>query len=188
MNELSHYIAAFSHLHTAKIKGYRAPHKAILLLAIIDMVEDGSIATPEIRLTDDLVRVFGQLWRRYLGESAIFLSDISKPYFHMQYEPFWQLVEHRQPRTMMVADGHLHNGRGHNPKELPQGQYSVKAMRQAFACAEMDHALFRLLQQADARAMLRVILISEYLGNQPTKTMPHLQALLAALPLLVLVA
>lgn len=61
-------------------------------------------------------------------------------------------------------------------------------MRDAFAYAEIDGALFRLLQNADARAMLRVILINTYLTNQPTKTMPNLNALLAALQLLALVA
>jgi len=73
-------------------------------------------------------------------------------------------------------------------KDLPSGSYSVKAMREAFAYAEIDGVLFQLLQKADARAMLRVILINTYLTNQPTKTMPNLSALLAAFPLLALVA
>ena len=52
MQELKHYIDAFSSLHTAKVKGYKAPHKAILLLSVIDLVEEGSVASPHIRLTD----------------------------------------------------------------------------------------------------------------------------------------
>ena len=51
MLELRHYIDTFSHLHTAKVKGYRAPHKAILLLAVIDLVEAKKIAAPRIELT-----------------------------------------------------------------------------------------------------------------------------------------
>ncbi len=54
----------------------------------------------------------------------------------------------------------------------------------AFAYAEIDEMLFQLLQNADARAMLRVILINTYLANQPTKTMPNLNSLIAALPLI----
>ena len=38
--ELRHYIDAFSSLHTAKVKGRKAPHKAVLLLAIIDLIEE----------------------------------------------------------------------------------------------------------------------------------------------------
>lgn len=73
-------------------------------------------------------------------------------------------------------------------KNLPQGSYSVKAMHNAFAYAEIDNMLFLLLHNADARAMLRVILINEYLKNQPTKTMPNLTQLMMALPLFALVA
>ena len=73
-------------------------------------------------------------------------------------------------------------------KDLPQGSYSVKAMRNAFAYAEIDNSLFMLLQNNDARAMLRVILINEYLSKQPTKTMPNITQLIMALPLIALVA
>ncbi len=60
--------------------------------------------------------------------------------------------------------------------------------RRAFAYAEIDGMLFHLLQNSDARAMLRVILINTYLSNQPTKTMPDIRTILAAFPLLALVA
>ena len=73
-------------------------------------------------------------------------------------------------------------------KGLSKGSYSVEAMRRAFAYAEIDGILFQLLQNADARAMLRVVLINTYLTDQPTKTMPNLNSLISALPLLALVA
>ena len=184
---LSHYINAFSSLHTAKVKGHKAPHKAVLLLSVIDMVEERSVASPHIRLTDELVKRFHEVWHRYLGNSAVFTPDIAKPFFHMQHEPFWRLVEKSRSRPMMVAEDGASDMNGVK-KELPKGRYSVSAMRDAFAYAEIDGALFRLLQNADARAMLRVILINTYLTNQPTKTMPNLNALLAALQLLALVA
>ena len=71
-------------------------------------------------------------------------------------------------------------------KALPGG-YSLKAMRSAFEYAEIDPMLFMLLREKDARAMLRVVLINTYLANQPTKTMPDLQLIIAALPLLTMV-
>lgn len=188
MLELRHYIDTFSHLHTAKVKGYRAPHKAVLLLAIIDLVEEKEINVPRIELTEELVNKFNALWSRYLGTSAIFTPDITKPYFHMQHECFWRLVEHEEANMMMVAEDCPLVESKKRIKDLPQGSYSVKAMRTAFAYAEIDGMLFQLLQNADARATLRVILINEYLTNQPTKTMPNLSTLIAALPLLALVA
>ena len=79
MLELGHYVNAFSNLHTAKLKGHKAPHKAILLLAIIDLVENGKIATPRIVLSDELIDRFNKLWHHYLGTSAIF-SPVSVKY------------------------------------------------------------------------------------------------------------
>jgi len=188
MSSLRHYIDAFSSLHTAKVKGYKAPHKAILLLSIIDLVEEGSIASPHIQLTDALEKKFHEVWHRYLGTSAVFTLDIAKPYFHMQHESFWRLVEHEETCSMLVAEESPFVESRKETKDLPSGSYSVKAMRNAFAYAEIDNTLFQLLQNADARAMLRVILINTYLTNQPTKSLPNLSALLAAFSLLALVA
>lgn len=188
MSELRHYIEAFSHLHTAKVKGHKAPHKAVLLLAIIDLVEEGVIASPRIELSEELVDKFNKVWHHYLGTSAIFTPDITKPYFHMQHESFWRLVEHEETEMLMVAEDCPWIEGKKVVKDLPQGSYSVKAMRNAFAYAEIDNMLFQILQNVDARAMLRVILINEYLSNQPTKTMPNLTKLMMALPLIALVA
>ena len=188
MQELRHYIDAFSSLHTAKVKGHKAPHKAVLLLAIIDLVEEGVIATPHIELSDELEKRFNEIWHHYLGTSAIFTPDITKPYFHMQHESFWRLVEHKEAEMLMVAEDCAWVSLNKETKDLPQGSYSVKAMRNAFAYAEIDGILLQLLQNADARAMLRVILINTYLTDQPTKTMPNITQLLMALPLIALVA
>ena len=185
---LQHYIDAFSSLHTAKVKGHKAPHKAVLLLAIIDLVEEKMILSPYIRLTDRLNEKFNEVWYRYLGASAIFTPDICKPYFHMQHEGFWKLVEINETDYGMAAEPSLTVQVTKGKKKLPKGSYSVEAMRRAFAYAEIDSMLFQLLQNVDARAMLRVVLINTYLTNQPTKTMPNLNSLIAALPLLALVA
>ena len=53
MTELKHYIDAFSHLHTAVVKGHKAPHKAVLLLAVIDMVEEERIVNNHIHLSEE---------------------------------------------------------------------------------------------------------------------------------------
>lgn len=158
------------------------------MLAIIDLVEGNVIRCPRIELTDELVKQFREVWRRYLGQSAIFTPDITKPFFHMQHESFWKLVDWREAETMMAAEQRPWRKDKADRKELPKGSYSVATMRAAFAYAEMDDGLFAVLQNEDARAMLRVVLINEYLTNQPTKTMPNLAQLMMALPMIVLVA
>lgn len=174
MNSLKDYIEVFTHLHTAKVKGYKAPHKAILLLSIIDLIECEVIRYPQIELTDKLIDKFNFIWKRYLGESSIFTRDITKPYFHMQYEPFWKLVEKYDIDAMLVAEDEPWSKNKQEKKNLPSGSYSVKSMRNSFEFAEIDGTLFQLLQNVDARAMLRIVLINEYLANQQMKSLPSI--------------
>ena len=122
MQELRHYIEAFSSLHTAKVKGVKAPHKAVLLLAVIDLVEEKVIGSPRIRLTDALNDKFNEIWMRYIGHFAIFTADICKPFYHMQYEPFWNLVEKHS--TLMAAETVAPSC---ERKDLPKGGYTIKA-------------------------------------------------------------
>lgn len=188
MIELRHYIDAFSSLHTAKIKGHKAPHKAVLLIAILDLIDEGLILGPQITLSDELVNRFNEVWRRYLGTSAIFTPDIAKPFFHMQHESFWRLVDKEEATLPMAAEDTIFVTERKHVKDLPRGSYSVKAMRNEFAYAEIDSLLYQTLLNNDTRAVLRVILVNEYLTNQPTKTMPNLSAIIAVLPFFALVA
>lgn len=163
---IEYYSDLFAHLHTNKRCGKPAPHKAVLLLSVIDLVENGLIDSPQIKLSDELVKAFDNNWKRYLGALTLFTPDICKPFYHMQHEPFWCLREEREAYSSMLAQSAptLQNT---EKKDLPKGSYSVKAMRSAFACAEIDQSLFLLLRNQEARGHLRVVLISTYLQNQP---------------------
>ncbi|MBJ6802718.1 HNH endonuclease [Geomonas propionica] len=71
----------------------RAPHKPLLLLAVIDLIQRGVITAPFIDATGDLVELnelFGLYWRRImpLGQT----SSIAFPFSHLDREPFWHLV------------------------------------------------------------------------------------------------
>lgn len=188
MNDIQKYTEMFLTLHTAKVKGQRAPHKAILLLTIIDLVEKGIITSSHIELSEELVDGFNETWKRYLGLSTIFTPDIAKPFFHMQHESFWRLVEYEEACSMMVAEESPWIDQIKEKKPLLKGSYSLKAMRQTFAYAEIDVNLFVLLKNAETRALFRTILIKEYLTTQPTKSMTNLTALMITLSFITLVA
>lgn len=158
----SKYIELFSNLHTAKKLGMPAPHKAVLLLSIIDLVERGCITNTRIELTEQLEQTFGRIWKRYVGASIVFQPKVATPFWHMQGEPFWNL--------------YLNNG-----KELDSitSPYSVKRLRES-TYAIIDAALLRLMQDENERAKLRVVLISIYLQRQ----MPSADKALAILEML----
>ena len=82
-------IQQLTHLSSAVIMGRKAPHKAVLLLAIMDLVESGEITSPEIVLTEKLEETFSVEWNKYIGSPLVFKCKIAIPFWHMQNEPFY---------------------------------------------------------------------------------------------------
>ena len=50
-HDLAYYMQCFDHLSVNKKGGQLAPHKPLLLLAVIDLVECGIIRSPQIELS-----------------------------------------------------------------------------------------------------------------------------------------
>lgn len=153
------YTTAFSSLHTAKIAGKQAPHKAVLLLSIMDMVEAGIITSPRVELTEALEETFARVWKRYIGTSIIFTAKVATPFWHLQNEPFYSLY---------MNNGQLING--------GTGRYSIPWLREN-TYAMLDDKLFQLMQNENARAELRVTLVSTYLKDLHSGTDSVLSAL-----------
>jgi putative restriction endonuclease len=66
MKDFSYYKDCFSTLHTAKSKGFFAPHKPLLLLSVIDLVERGIIRSNRIELSETWhsCRSADRLWQK----------------------------------------------------------------------------------------------------------------------------
>lgn len=89
---LSHYERCLAQLSVNKEGGQLAPHKPLLLLAVIDLVECGIIRSPQIELSEALLTAFKLNDMRYTRHIAHFKPNIGMPYYHMSGEPFWRLV------------------------------------------------------------------------------------------------
>ena len=161
--DIQHYLYHFAHLHTAKFKGKPAPHKAVLLLAVMNLVGRGSIKTSEIELTDELVEEFKRIWAEKLPSSCPFTCDISKPFFHMQHEPFWRLVEHDENYWMVAEELGLY---AEEKKTMAKG-YSIAAMREKFRCAKIDGDLFEIFHNAEWCKEMENLLVMKYMDYEP---------------------
>ena len=159
---MSIYIQQLSNLNTARIAGKNAPHKAILLLSIMELIEIGDITNPRIELTEKLEKTFNTVWKKYIGTSLIFRPMVATPFWHMGNEPFYRLF--------------LKNG-----SEIggANGKYSVKWLREN-TYATIDKELFELMKDETYRAQLRVILVSTYLKGLHANT----EAMLSILAIL----
>ena len=147
---MNYYIVCFSSLKTMKKSGKPAPHKALLLLSVIDLVERGVINDCRIPLSDELIRLFKRNTSTLLGESKLFQPVTNYPYYHMKSEPFWKLVANHNCQIDKISN------------------YSVPNLRTNIAYARIEQELFDLLKNPNVRAKLRVTLITKYLDNQPT--------------------
>lgn len=144
--DLTYYIACFENLSVNKKGGQLAPHKPLLLLAVIDLVECGIIKSPEVELGEALITAFKLNENRFTRNIIHFKPNIGMPYYHMSGEPFWRLVPF-------------------NPDKAPN-TYAISTLRNFYKCAVIDHELFELMKVQATAQQLRKILIDTYLANR----------------------
>lgn len=89
LDKLYIYKSYFQHIKRSYRNGENAPHKIILLLAILTLYKNpDQQKTILIEMSDDLILLFNQYWGRYV-KSNTWKRDISMPWSHMSNEPFW---------------------------------------------------------------------------------------------------
>lgn len=85
---LQEYIDILVHLRTSSAGGYKAPHKAILMITITELVRDGLIGSPLIMNDDILKRHFVSNWHKYIQIQTPFVGDVNMPVSHIGTEKF----------------------------------------------------------------------------------------------------
>lgn len=135
----------FSHLNRNKLRGEVAPHKPVLLLAIIDYVEE-KLLTEEgreqlkqpIPFRPELQSKFNHRWTKHV-HSEVFKPSFVNPIIHMQNEPFYHLI----PYADRVYDG----------------THSMLAVESAFQGIQLDSELMQLIIQPATREQLKELLV-----------------------------
>lgn len=158
MTPLQEYLDQLQRMNRAVMKGYRAPHKPVLLLTIMELMEKGLITDNHIVLDDNLCNEFKRLWKifvdgeEYEGKFMVadgleivltkkypFKCNIANPYYHMQHETFWTLVKSEAWK--------------------PNNSVSVPSLRQGYKYAEIDPTLFEMMKTGGSREAIRIVLL-----------------------------
>lgn len=140
------YISKLSSLNVDRSSGHPKPHKVCLLLAIIDLIEDGRLLSNQIKLDRNLKEEFSKHFEvLHKGNDA---NKILLPYWHMRSEVFW----HFQIRPGKESDFTTLRERG-SPK-------SESALADTIEFAYLDEPLFSALQKPEARQNARAALIA----------------------------
>lgn len=141
------------------MQGLKAPHKPLLLLAVMNLMERGIIDSNRFTLTNELNREFERLWDILVddrtGHSVVtvcegldlsvsrvypFKCNISNPFYFMQYEPFYSLEKSERWRK--------------------RSSYGAKALREDFLYAELDSDFYEALTNEATRETLRNTLLN----------------------------
>jgi|21_taG_2_1085346.scaffolds.fasta_scaffold00051_51 putative restriction endonuclease len=141
------HVKSFKNLNRGFNKGLgRAPHKPILLLSIIQLIEKGHFNSNRIFITPELVSTFKNIWSKLVYTNHT--PNFSLPFFHMRSEPFWFLVT--KPGMEISLN---------KSKSIK----SFKNLKDSIAFAEIDKELFFLLKNDDlTRNFLLDVLLMEY--------------------------
>jgi putative restriction endonuclease len=143
---LKTYIKAFTKLNRATKNRIKAPHKPILLLAVIQSIETGEIKENRIFITPELVARFKDYWK-WLVEEPFFSPNFSLPFFHLRSDKFWHLKTYLGKEILLTSS------------------YSVKSfsqLRESVQYASLDDGLFSILQTEHSRQIIFRFLLDHY--------------------------
>jgi putative restriction endonuclease len=140
---LTFYSNQFRKLRIDRARGNPAPHKPLLLLAVIDLIEQGAIHENKIEPSPQLVESFLKYWNLLsIEKPRIFL-----PFYHLKSDKFW----------------HLHAKRGQENLLATIHQFkSMSQLANIVDFASLDEDLFLLLHKAEAREAMRKTIIETY--------------------------
>ena len=86
---LETYIELFSDLKPNRSAGRASPHKACLLLAVIDLIDEGMLADNRIPFDTSLKDAFSRRFDTF--SQAGDTDNPALPYFHLTSQGFWRL-------------------------------------------------------------------------------------------------
>ncbi|HOX02134.1 MAG TPA: HNH endonuclease [Candidatus Paceibacterota bacterium] len=134
-------------LRRDKTSGHERPHKPVLLLSIIDLIDRGRLARNEVLLSDELIVIFRGLFKAVCQAND--QPSIQNPFFHLSGDKFWELVP-VAGETVIYRPG------------ATAGAPSVAELRRRVAYGRFDDGLWALLSDPVTRHQLREALIARY--------------------------
>lgn len=157
----SEYELLFQTLNVNRHHGKIAPHKAILLISVIELIQSGHIERPFIPIDRTLENTFRSVWNRYVSQSSRFQCSLNYPFYHMSSSPFWTLV--RLPEYEEKKD------------------YSMATLKKSFAGATIPGELYAMLKDPTMANHFKNILINAFLDDNSHNP----AALTALIPLFI---
>lgn len=123
----------------------KAPHKPVMLLAVINGIRKNQITNKKIFITPELLLDFRETWKQLVDTGHT--ENFSLPFFHLRSEPFWELTAKAGMEIGITRSGSIR---------------SFKNLQETVAFAVIDHDLFLLLKQPETCQVLEEQLLHHY--------------------------
>lgn len=136
-------------LNRAPTKFGLAPHKPVMLLAVIEAFENGEITENWIEINDNLLKHFYDNWSLFVKTENI--PNFSLPFFHLKNEKskIWELITFPDKEIPTT-----------NSKSIK----SFKALNETVRAAQLSDDLFLALSNSAEREELKSALLEKYFG------------------------
>lgn len=152
---IDRYIKSLSNLRsdtsrsrwTAATK-FRAPHKPLLLLSVIDLITQGIIKTNFIEFTPDLGELFTSYWFRVMPTDQ--RPNVVLPFFHLSSDIFWRLDPRPGMEAVLAATRQIKG---------------VAQLKEIVLGAKLDDELYTLLCLKEPCNLLRTVIIENYFAS-----------------------
>jgi len=129
----------------------KAPHKPILLLAVIKAIENNVISENKIYITPELVSYFKSYWDQLVFTGHT--SNFSLPFFHLKNEKskLWTLKNKPGYEFALTSSNSIR---------------SFKALNDATDYAHLDDGFYQLLKEKKYRDFVRSLIMHKYFPNE----------------------
>lgn len=145
---LNKYVTAFGNLHrAANGEQWNAPHKPVLLLALLDEISRGAYPHGLITITPELIAGFRTYWAA-LVTSEYWKATLQNPFRYLYHEGWWHFVKH----GTTVPPEH----------QSP----SLRFLAEEYDGVRLELDLWQLLQDSHSLNILRNHLLQTYFGKQ----------------------
>ncbi len=142
--KLEKYIDILKNLKCCSRSGTKAPHKAIYLISIIDMVALGAIDVKKFQVDEVLIKCFEYNWTIYVGNNPLFNCNIWNPLYYIEQDVI------------------IHNPRPGYENVKPA---SINKCGEVYEFMKIHPSLWKLLTDVYNRNRLRELLVQSYLIN-----------------------
>ena len=154
---LNYFPMIDAHSSIKKLKSIRqgtskygnAPHKLILILTIIELIENGHFSKNEFCIDIDFVAYFRENWTLLVNTSHS--PDFTQPFYYLQNEKLegeslWEL----HPNLGFAITSHIR---------------SINVLKEVISYASFQEDFYNLLQQPEFRIIARNTILDTYFAN-----------------------